>query len=155
MSLPRYTAAVRVRPNLYFEASEYQQTEAEAVERRHFRVATVFSGTVDYRFSPPTGWSLRTEVGTAGGALDLVVAVQILARSTLSRALIGRRFTQDFGSSAQSRGSRRGMRARGERLDGIAHAAKLKTLELSMTPQASRSPHHPHALHAAPILSPK
>ena len=26
-SLPRYTAAVRVRPNLWFEASEYQQTD--------------------------------------------------------------------------------------------------------------------------------
>ncbi len=66
-SLPRYTAAVRVRENLWFEASEYQQTEyseGAASDR------AVVSGTVDYRFTKR--WSLRTEVGTAGGSLDLL-----------------------------------------------------------------------------------
>jgi len=66
-SLPRYTAAVRVRPNLWFEASEYQQSDygvGSGSDRN------VFSGTVDYRFT--NRWSLRTEVGTAGGAMDLL-----------------------------------------------------------------------------------
>lgn len=67
-SRPRYTAAVRVRPNLWFEASTYQQsqqTEGTTATDRN-----VYSGTVDYRFSPR--WSLRTEVGTTGGAMDLL-----------------------------------------------------------------------------------
>lgn len=66
-SRPRYTASVRVRPNLWFEASTYQQsqqTEGAASDRN------VVSGTIDYRFTPR--WSLRTEAGTSGGALDLL-----------------------------------------------------------------------------------
>ncbi len=65
-SLPRYTAAVRVRENLWFEASTYQQTGGATTGNER----NVFSGTVDYRFT--RRWSLRTEVGTAGGALDLL-----------------------------------------------------------------------------------
>ncbi len=63
---PRYTAAVRIRENLWFEASEYQQDEygQESTTRN------VVSGTVDYRFA--RHWSLRTLAGTAGGALDLL-----------------------------------------------------------------------------------
>jgi translocation and assembly module TamB len=63
---PRYTAAVRLRENLWFEASEYQQDEygAESTTRN------VVSGTVDYRFA--RHWSLRTLAGNAGGALDLL-----------------------------------------------------------------------------------
>lgn len=66
-SRPRYTAAVRIRPNLWFEASTYQQsqrTPGSANDR------SVFSGTVDYRFT--RRWSLRTEVGNSGGAMDLL-----------------------------------------------------------------------------------
>jgi hypothetical protein len=66
-SQPRYTAAVRISPNLWFEASEYQQTQNTAGSTA---TQNVFSGTVDYRFTHR--WSLRTEVGTAGGALDLL-----------------------------------------------------------------------------------
>ncbi|HVW24890.1 MAG TPA: translocation/assembly module TamB domain-containing protein [Polyangiaceae bacterium] len=63
---PRYTAAVRIRENLWFEAQEYQQDEygAESTTRN------VVSGTVDYRFARQ--WSLRTQAGNAGGALDLL-----------------------------------------------------------------------------------
>lgn len=67
-SKPRYTAAVPVGRNLWFEASTYQQSQmnpsASGTDRN------VYSGTVDYRFAPR--WSLRTEAGTAGGALDLL-----------------------------------------------------------------------------------
>jgi autotransporter translocation and assembly factor TamB len=65
-SQPRYTAAVRIRENLWFEASEYAQSDygTGTTDRN------VVSGTVDYRFARK--WSLRTEVGTAGGALDLL-----------------------------------------------------------------------------------
>jgi autotransporter translocation and assembly factor TamB len=64
---PRYTAAVRIRENLWFEASEYEQADYghSATTDRN-----VVSGTVDYRFT--RRWSLKTEVGTAGGALDLL-----------------------------------------------------------------------------------
>jgi hypothetical protein len=63
---PRYTAAVRIRENLWFEASEYLQDEygTESTTRN------VVSGTVDYRFA--RRWSLRTLAGNAGGALDLL-----------------------------------------------------------------------------------
>lgn len=63
-SRPRYTAAVRVGEDLWFEASTYQRTEVGSEDRN------VFSGTIDYRFT--RRWSLRTEVGTAGGAVDLL-----------------------------------------------------------------------------------
>ncbi|HEX7672317.1 MAG TPA: hypothetical protein VF395_22130, partial [Polyangiaceae bacterium] len=66
-SRPRYTAAVRVRENLWFEASTYQQTDRSAATGTD---RSVYSGTIDYRFRPR--WSLRTEAGTAGGALDLL-----------------------------------------------------------------------------------
>jgi autotransporter translocation and assembly factor TamB len=65
--LPRYTAAVRIRPNLWFEASEYQQSQS-GVGGQNDR--NVVSGTIDYRFT--RRWSLRTEAGTAGGAMDLL-----------------------------------------------------------------------------------
>ncbi|HEX4338058.1 MAG TPA: translocation/assembly module TamB domain-containing protein [Polyangiaceae bacterium] len=64
---PRYTAAVRIRENLYFEASEYQQADYGSTSSTD---RSVYSGTVDYRFT--RRWSLKTEVGTAGGALDLL-----------------------------------------------------------------------------------
>jgi autotransporter translocation and assembly factor TamB len=66
-SLPRYTASVRIRENLWFEASTYQRTDVGvgAAANRN-----VYSGTVDYRFTDK--WSLRTEAGTAGGAMDLL-----------------------------------------------------------------------------------
>jgi autotransporter translocation and assembly factor TamB len=64
---PRYTAAVRIRENLWFEASEYQQADYGATSSTD---RNVISGTVDYRFT--RRWSLRTELGTAGGALDLL-----------------------------------------------------------------------------------
>jgi autotransporter translocation and assembly factor TamB len=63
----RYTAAVRVRENLWFEASTYQQSEYVAGGSTN---RNVVSGTIDYRFTRK--WSLRTEAGTAGGALDLL-----------------------------------------------------------------------------------
>jgi hypothetical protein len=65
-SRTRYTAAVRIGENLWFEASTYQtsSTEIGGTDK------SVFSGTVDYRFT--RNWSLRTELGTAGGALDLL-----------------------------------------------------------------------------------
>jgi autotransporter translocation and assembly factor TamB len=66
-SRPRYTAAVRVRENLWFEASTYQQTDHSASTGTD---RSVYSGTIDYRFRPR--WSLRTEAGTAGGAMDLL-----------------------------------------------------------------------------------
>lgn len=65
-SRPRYTAAVRVGSNLWFEASTYEQT----IDQGGATNRNIFSGTIDYRFSPR--WSLRTEVGTAGGAVDLL-----------------------------------------------------------------------------------
>jgi autotransporter translocation and assembly factor TamB len=64
---PRYTAAVRIRENLWFEASEYQQADYETNGTTD---RNVISGTVDYRFT--RRWSLKTEIGTAGGALDLL-----------------------------------------------------------------------------------
>jgi autotransporter translocation and assembly factor TamB len=66
-SRSRYTAAVRVRENLWFEASTYQQSEYVAGGSTQ---RNVVSGTIDYRFTRK--WSLRTEAGTAGGALDLL-----------------------------------------------------------------------------------
>jgi translocation and assembly module TamB len=65
-SRPRYTAAVRVRQDLWFEASTYQQSTGVGTGTDR----NVFSGTVDYRFT--RRWSLRTEVGTVGGAMDLL-----------------------------------------------------------------------------------
>jgi autotransporter translocation and assembly factor TamB len=64
---PRYTAAVRVREDLWFEASTYQQSQT-ANDPSSYR--SVVSGTVDYRFTRK--WSLRMEAGTTGGALDLL-----------------------------------------------------------------------------------
>jgi autotransporter translocation and assembly factor TamB len=64
---PRYTAAVRVREDLWFEASTYQQSQS-ANDPSNYR--SVVSGTVDYRFTRK--WSLRMEAGTTGGALDLL-----------------------------------------------------------------------------------
>lgn len=64
---PRYTAAVRVRENLWFEASTYQQSDYTGGSSSD---RNVVSGTIDYRFSRK--WSLRTEAGTVGGALDLL-----------------------------------------------------------------------------------
>jgi autotransporter translocation and assembly factor TamB len=65
-SKTRYTAAVRIGENLWFEASTYQTSSSEIGGNDQ----NVFSGTVDYRFT--RNWSLRTELGTAGGALDLL-----------------------------------------------------------------------------------
>src|SRR5580765_3493289 len=45
---PRYTAAVRIRENLWFEASEYEQADYGA---RSSTSRNVLSGTVDYRFT--------------------------------------------------------------------------------------------------------
>jgi autotransporter translocation and assembly factor TamB len=64
---PRYTAAVRIRENLWFEASTYQQSQYASGAARD---KSVISGTIDYRFTRK--WSLRTEAGTVGGALDLL-----------------------------------------------------------------------------------
>jgi hypothetical protein len=66
-SKPRYTAAVRIRENLWFEASTYKQTQDASGAASD---QSVVSGTIDYRFSRK--WSLRTELGTMGGALDLL-----------------------------------------------------------------------------------
>jgi translocation and assembly module TamB len=64
---PRYTAAVRVGENLWFEASTYQQSASASDPSSNL---SVVSGTIDYRFTRK--WSLRVEAGTAGGALDLL-----------------------------------------------------------------------------------
>ena len=64
---PRYTAAVQVRENLWFEASTYQRMDYTTGSSTG---TNVVSGTVDYRFAEK--WSLRGEVGTTGGALDLL-----------------------------------------------------------------------------------
>jgi hypothetical protein len=65
-SRPRYTAAVRIGQDLWFEASTYERAAIGA----HNDARSVFSGTIDYRFT--RNWSLRTEVGTAGGVMDLL-----------------------------------------------------------------------------------
>lgn len=62
---PRYTAAVRIRENLWFEASSYTRMDLGGTKGRN-----VVSGTVDYRFTDK--WSLRTEIGSIGGAMDLL-----------------------------------------------------------------------------------
>jgi autotransporter translocation and assembly factor TamB len=65
-SRPRYTAAVRIGQDLWFEASTYERATSGA----NNDARSVFSGTIDYRFT--RNWSLRTEVGTAGGVMDLL-----------------------------------------------------------------------------------
>jgi hypothetical protein len=66
-SKPSYTAAVRVRENLWFEASTFKHSDTSGGTNND---QNVVAGTVDYRFS--RSWSLRTQAGSLGGALDLL-----------------------------------------------------------------------------------
>ena len=60
-----YTAAYRVSDELWFEGSFRQESTTLETETR-----SGFSGALDWRFK--RNWSLRTEVGTLGGGLDLL-----------------------------------------------------------------------------------
>jgi autotransporter translocation and assembly factor TamB len=66
-SKPCYTAAVRIRDNLWFEASTFKQSDYSGGSNAE---QNVVAGTIDYRFS--RSWSLRTQAGSLGGALDLL-----------------------------------------------------------------------------------
>jgi autotransporter translocation and assembly factor TamB len=66
-SKPSYTAAVRVRENLWFEASTFKHSDTSGGTNTD---QNVVAGTVDYRFH--RSWSLRTQAGSLGGALDLL-----------------------------------------------------------------------------------
>ena len=66
-SKPSYTAAVRVRENLWFEASTFKHSDTSGGTNVD---QNVVAGTVDYRFH--RSWSLRTQAGSLGGALDLL-----------------------------------------------------------------------------------
>jgi hypothetical protein len=59
-----YTASVRLSDRLWFEGNVL--LGAESARRSSEQV----SGTLDYRFT--NRWSLRTELGTSGGAFDLL-----------------------------------------------------------------------------------
>ncbi|MEN9582027.1 MAG: hypothetical protein RJA70_5036, partial [Pseudomonadota bacterium] len=64
---PSYTAAVEVSENLWFEGT-YQRGQETSINAAE--VDSSFSGTIDYRFHPD--WSLKTQVGTTGGSVDLL-----------------------------------------------------------------------------------
>lgn len=61
-----YAAAVRLSDKLWFEG-RYQRDETAAMVGGP---SNVVSGAFDYRFAPK--WSLRTELGNAGGTFDLL-----------------------------------------------------------------------------------
>jgi hypothetical protein len=61
-----YGAAVRVTDRLWFEG-RYQRDETAASVGGPSNIVT---GAFDYRFAPK--WSLRTELGNAGGTFDLL-----------------------------------------------------------------------------------
>ncbi len=60
-----YTAAYRVSDEIWFEGSFRQESTTLETESR-----SGFSGALDWRFRKD--WSLRTEVGTLGGGVDLL-----------------------------------------------------------------------------------
>jgi autotransporter translocation and assembly factor TamB len=62
-----YTAAVQITEEVWFETT-YRSREAQ--ENTPGADTVDVSGTVDWRFR--RNWSLRTEVGTIGGGLDLL-----------------------------------------------------------------------------------
>lgn len=64
--LARYSAAVQVRENLWFEVN-YAKGETNAFRTDN---NNAISGTLDYRFDD--NWSLKTEAGTTGGSVDVV-----------------------------------------------------------------------------------
>jgi hypothetical protein len=61
-----YTAAVQIDQDLWFEAN-YQRGQDNTLNQDR---SGILSGTVDYRFH--NNWSLRTNVGTTGGSVDLL-----------------------------------------------------------------------------------
>lgn len=63
-SSPNYAAAIRIGDNLWFEGS-YQQHRASDPAN----AGDIVTGTVDYQIN--RRWSLRTELGLGGGAVDL------------------------------------------------------------------------------------
>lgn len=63
---PTYSAAFQIDDNLWFEANYQNLTEATMTQQD----GSALSGTVEYRFR--NNWSLRTQIGTAGGSLDLL-----------------------------------------------------------------------------------
>ncbi|MCA9630052.1 MAG: translocation/assembly module TamB domain-containing protein [Myxococcales bacterium] len=63
---PSYTAAYRASAKVYFEGT-YQAADNSGIDDT---VKEGFTGTVDYRFLP--NWSLRTQIGNTGTALDLI-----------------------------------------------------------------------------------
>lgn len=63
---PSYTAAYRASSKVYFEGT-YQAADNSGIDDT---VKEGFTGTVDYRFLP--NWSLRTQIGNTGTALDLI-----------------------------------------------------------------------------------
>lgn len=65
-NLARYSAAVEVRENLWFEVN-YQRNDTAGFQTKN---EGAISGTLDYRLND--NWSLRTEAGTAGGSVDVV-----------------------------------------------------------------------------------
>jgi hypothetical protein len=60
-----YSASVRLTDKLSFQGSFQPGSESNLEESTND-----LSGTLDYRFS--RRWSLRTELGTSGGAFDLL-----------------------------------------------------------------------------------
>ncbi len=63
---PSYTAAYRASSKVYVEGT-YQSADTAGIDDS---VRAGVSGTVDFRFLP--NWSLRTQIGTTGTALDLI-----------------------------------------------------------------------------------
>ncbi len=63
---PSYTAAYRASSTIYFEGT-YQAADSSGIDDT---VKEGFTGTVDYRFLP--NWSLRTQIGNTGTAMDLI-----------------------------------------------------------------------------------
>lgn len=63
---PSYTAAYRASSKVYVEGT-YQSADNAGIDDS---VKEGVSGTVDFRFLP--NWSLRTQIGTTGTALDLI-----------------------------------------------------------------------------------
>ncbi|MBX3182258.1 MAG: translocation/assembly module TamB domain-containing protein [Polyangiaceae bacterium] len=63
---PSYTAAYRASSTIYFEGT-YQSADNSGIDDT---VKEGFTGTVDYRFLP--NWSLRTQIGNTGTAMDLI-----------------------------------------------------------------------------------
>ncbi len=66
----KYTAAVRVSENVWFEASYKSRAENSHATPGASESEPGFSGTVDWRLS--RDWSLRTDLGTLGAGFDLL-----------------------------------------------------------------------------------